>query len=415
MSTTQHQKSYHNVFFARQPIFNHKMKIWGYELFYRQEEGSDSATYIDEFKATMEVMANLALSPDDKFNTAKTIINFSRQAIFENLPLSLHPQTTVVQFADPEKVSTELIKSVSILKDRGYTISLDDYAARHENIELYKLADIMTINISEIGSADITQHIQSISGLKASYLAKKIETAEQFKSVKSSGFAYYQGYFFKRPTTEVRRKISSNEMLRFNLMEMLNNEELDLGELSKTIEKDVSLSARLLNLLNSPAYGLTATISSVQQAVVYLGWNQLKHWLRMVLLTDMKQPGKSAELTRLSLQRAKVLEMLGAYSETQKNDERLFLVGLFSLLDAMLEMPMNLVVERLSALDETIRETLNGGETRFEPWLSLIEAMEESDWGKVGAMAATLDLEAADIMKCYKEALQWSNTVLTSM
>ncbi|WP_291328108.1 EAL and HDOD domain-containing protein [Desulfovibrio sp. UCD-KL4C] len=415
MSTTQQQKSYHNVFFARQPIFNHKMKIWGYELFYRQAEGSDSATYIDEFKATMEVMSGLALSPDDKFNTAKTIINFSKQGIFENLPLSLHPQTTVVQFSDPEKVSPELIESVSILKERGYTISLDDYNARHENIELYKLADIMTLNISEIDSADITQRIQTISGLKASYLAKKVENAEQFKSVKESGFAYYQGYFFKRPTTEVRRKISSNELLRFNLMEMLNNDDLDLGELSKTIEKDVSLSARLLNLLNSPAYGLTAKISSVQQAVVYLGWEQLKHWLRMVLLTDMKQPGKSAELTRLSLQRAKVLEMLDGYSGTHKNDERLFLVGLFSLLDAMLEMPMNLVVERLSALDETIRETLNGGETRFEPWLSLIEAMEESDWGKVGAMAATLDLEAADIMKCYKEALEWSNTVLTSM
>ncbi|SMF14121.1 EAL and HDOD domain-containing protein [Desulfovibrio gilichinskyi] len=415
MSTIDTQKSYYNVFVARQPIFNRKMKIWGYELFYRQEEGSDSATYIDEFKATMEVMSSLALSPDDKFTAAKVIINFSKQAIIEDLPLSQHPKTTIVQFADPEKISPEFIDKVRKLKDRGYTISIDDYAARYENTELYDLTDIMTLNISEISRADIAQRIQLFPGLKGSYLAKKVETAEQFESVETLGFAYYQGYFFKRPKTEVTRKISSNEMLRFNLMEMLNNDNIDLVELSKTIEKDVSLSARLLNLLNSAAYGLSAKISSVQQAVIYLGWDQLKHWLRMILFTDMKQPGKSAELTSLSLQRAKILEMLSACSETKKSDERLFLVGLFSLLDAMLEMPMDSVVERLSALDETIRETLRGGETCFEPWLTLIEAMEESDWGKVGAMAASLDLEAADIMRCYREALEWSNTVLNSM
>ncbi|MBI9110670.1 EAL and HDOD domain-containing protein [Maridesulfovibrio ferrireducens] len=233
--------------------------------------------------------------------------------------------------------------------------------------------------------------------------------------MKELGFAYYQGYFFKRPKTEVARKISSNEMLRFNLMQMLNSEDFDIGELSRTIEKDVSLSARLLNLLNSPAYGLTAKISSIKQAVVYLGGDQLRHWLRVILLTDMKQPGKSAELTRLSLQRAKVIEMLSSHSDMQESDERLFLVGLFSLLDAMLELPMHRVVQLLSALDDNIRQTLDGSETHFRPWLVLVEAMEDSDWEKVGAMAATLDLEASDIMKCYKEALDWSNTVLTCM
>ncbi|MBI9110671.1 hypothetical protein [Maridesulfovibrio ferrireducens] len=142
MSIDKQQKAYHNVFFARQPIFNNKMKVWGYELFYRKNEEADSATYIDEFKATMEVMSNLALSPDDKFKAAKIIINFSEQAVLEDLPLSLHPKSTIVQFTDPEKVSSELIETMHKLKDSGYTISLDDYAARYENQELYALVDI---------------------------------------------------------------------------------------------------------------------------------------------------------------------------------------------------------------------------------------------------------------------------------
>ncbi|WP_031483226.1 EAL and HDOD domain-containing protein [Maridesulfovibrio frigidus] len=407
------EHAYSNAFYARQPIFNRMMKVWGYELFYRQNEDVDSAIYLDGFKATMEVMASLALSPDDKFKSAKVIINFPEQAILEEIPFSMHPQNTVVQFTDPDEVSPEFLEMIIKVKDRGYTVSIDDFSAQYTNTELYMLADIMTLNISKLETSHISQYIQAIGGLKGKFLAKNIESEEQFASLKTLDFSYYQGYFFKRPKTEVVRKISSNEMLRFNLMEMINNDDIDLGELSRTIEKDVSLSVRLLNLLNSPAYGLTAKMSSIQQAVVYLGGDQLRHWLRVVLLTDMKQPGKSAELTILSLQRAKVMESLNAISADVKPDERLFLVGLFSLLDAMLELPMSRVVQLLSALDDTIRYTLDGRETKFWPWLTLIEAMEKSDWDTVGAMAATLDLEASDIMKCYKEAMEWANTVLT--
>ena len=406
---------YIKAYFAHQPIFNNRMEIWGYELFYRDSSQSESAEIEDGIKATMEVLSNLILSPDDDFRQARVVINFSVSDIIRKVPFCLKPETTIVQIADPVELAPGLMDSLSLLVHKGYTLSIDDYRAEPKNMPIYEKAGLFTISVPEVPEMDLRRLINAFPELNAMYLAKRVETKDQHDLAKECGFHLFQGYFFKKPVTSEVRKLTSNEALRFKLLKKLSGTEVDFNSISELIEHDVSLSMRLLKLLNSPAYGLRSKITSIKQAVVYLGWSQLTHWLKVVLLTDMRQPEKTIELTRLSLQRAHFLESLGEKSDTAQVQEKLFLLGLFSLLDVMLELPMGNILAEISVLDDEINKTMSGHETRLTPWVELYESMEESDWERVGTMAAILDLEADDLLTAYKEALTWANHVLSSI
>jgi EAL and modified HD-GYP domain-containing signal transduction protein len=409
---TTEASPYESVFFAHQPVFDVEGNVWGYELYYRGDAISDTARFPDEVRATMEVMANLALCPDTEFKSAPVIINFPEKAVMEQVPYSLHPDNTVVQIADPRELSAGLLLVLDELKSDGYGLSVDDYQGLPNNHALYDLADIITVSVSDTGETALKDLLKGSPDLGGRVLAKKIETKAQYDMARDCGAALFQGFYFKRPETKELRKISSIESLRFKLMQQLNSEETDFDALSEGISQDPSLSMRLLNLLNSPVYGLTSEISSIKQAVVYLGSSQLKQWLRVVILTDLKQPRKTVELIRLSLLRARFLETLGNVSLSSDRANSLFMLGLFSLLDAMLEMTMDHVLELLSAMDDEIKATLRGQETSMSPWLSLAQCMEESNWDKIGAHVAELGLEAKDIMASYQSALSWSNQVL---
>lgn len=406
---------YIKAYFAHQPVFNTRMAIWGYELFYRETAKADVADIPDGIKATLEVLSNIILSPDDEFRSARVIINFSIQDILLQAPFCLKPETTVVQIADPHELEPRFMEEINLLVLKGYTLSVDDYQAWPRNMALYEKASIMTVSMLGASEIDIRMRLNENRDLKGLYLAKKVETKAQFDLAKECGFHLFQGFFFKKPVTTEVRKLTSNEVLRFRLLRKLDGTEVDFNSISELIENDVSLSMRLLRLLNSAAYGLKAQITSIKQAVVYLGWSQLKHWLRVVLLTDMRQPDKTIELTRLSLQRASFLEALGQHCESTHVRDRLFLLGLFSLLDVMLDLPMKNVLDEMDVLDNDIKDTMEELETVLTPWMELYQGMESSDWDKVGSVAAVLNLEARDLLVAYKEAIQWANHVLSSI
>ena len=405
-------KAYVEAYFAHQPIFNENGKVWGYKLLYRHAPDAEAALFSDEGQATMEVMANLALCPDESFKPANILLSFSRHSLLAGVPLSLQPELTVVEILDPEPLDDALLNQILLLKKQGFSISVKNYQAREENEKLYDVADILTIDIGVVPLEEAVGLIKRGGNGDRDFLAEKVETRVQFEQAREVGFSLFQGFFFKRPKTNIVRKITASEALKFKLLEQLNRPDEDFISLSETIKQDVSLSLRLLRLLNSPAYRFAATMTSVKQAAVYLGLSQLKQWLRVVLLTDMKQPELSLELTRTSLHRAKFLELLSEPGAMPQKSERLFLLGLFSLLDAMLDIPMVEIVEMLSSLEGSITATLMGKETEYRPWMQLVESVEKSDWDMTGRMAAVLQLKTSNILKYYITASEWSNTVL---
>ncbi len=407
-------KPYHDVFFAHQPVFNVHQKVWCYELYFRDAEKACKALFSDEDKlqATMEVLENIALCPDKKFKSTKVIINFPIQAMTSKICQSLHPESTIIQTIDVPDLSTPIVREVTQLKDAGYMFSIDNYKANPDNLEIYRMSDFITLSVVDHKESEINSLLQTFPDLKTLYLAKKIETQDQFLQAKNQGFSLFQGHFFKLPKTKTIRKLSSHEMLRIEILEQLCTPELDFDTLSTIIAKDASLSMRLIKLLNSPVYGLVTRISSLKQALVYVGLNQLQQWLRVILFTDMEQSNTTKELMRTSLQRAKFLENISSCSGWRQEINSLFLLGLFSLLDTILQIPMEQVVCCLSALEEQILKTLLRDETTLTNWLQLADSMENSDWDGVGALSATLNLDSVEIMESYISAMKWANEAL---
>ncbi|SHO53115.1 EAL and HDOD domain-containing protein [Desulfopila aestuarii] len=405
---------YHDAFFAHQPVFDGYQRVWCYEIYFVDSNHSGSTLFASEesLKTSMEVLANIGLCPDKLLKGTKVIINFTEHAIEEKLPYSLHSQAAIVQVKDSPRFSRAFLKELAAMKRAGFSLSIDDFKAYPNNFEAYGLADIATINAKDNDEMQIRQKMQAFAELPITFLAKKIETPRQFQQLKELGFGLFQGYFFKRPKTEKVRKVSSNERVRFELMEQLCAKDLDFDTLSSLITRDVSLSMRLINMLNSPIYGLVSRIGSLKQALVYLGISQLKQWLRVILLTDLEQPDTTKELMRISLQRAKFLETISCFSGWHEEDNRLFLVGLFSLLDAILQVPMVAIVDCLAALEDEIKQTLLKEETKLSSWLQLVDSFENSDWDKAGILAAGLHLDSYQIMDSYTMSLEWANKAL---
>lgn len=414
---TEH-KTYCTYYFAHQPVFDNRLKVWGYEVLYRANAVSGTAVFTDDCKATLEVMANLSLSPDAGYSLAWTIVNFSARGVREQYPYALPAAKSIIQISESEIIESaitghDLCPLLGELKQKGYAISIDDFEGRPEAAEACRLADLLTVDFLANSRPELEAILRCARGCEGKILAKKIEDYNTLKTAQELGCSFFQGYFFKKPKMESGRKLASGDLVRIRLLELFEKEEEDLESLVEIFECDVALSIRLLRLLNSPFYGLSKHVTSIRQAVVYCGWNNLRHWLRVIVFTDLAQSLETQELTRLSVLRAKFLQCLAEKQGNGEEAESFFLLGLFSFLEVLLDTPMDLILGQLSNLDKRIKVALSGGDNELTPWLELAKHMENGNWNNVGDAAEDLVLTKDNIIEAHVQAMEWTNSVLT--
>ncbi len=404
---------YVDAFFAHQPIFDLEGKIWGYKLLYRNDSQAQEALLSDEMLATLETLANLALSPDDHFRRARLVLCFPWEGILEqNIP-DIQSDLTIINIPDTDFLDESYLQPLLDLKKRGFSIALKITNPDRRRISLYAAADILCFDIDTFSPEAFSRLMPEINGKKPVFMAEKVETNEQRNFAKAMGCSLFHGFFFQRPQNHTVRKITSSEGLKLRLLAQLENPEIEINQINDLIKQDVSLGFRLINLLNSPAYGIRSKIQSVKQAVIFLGLKQLKIWLRTILLTDLHPPDISRELSRASLQRAKFLELLSMSSHSPELSESLFTLGLFSHIDALLDMPMEKAIKLLDNLDNNVTDALLGEDTPFSNWLELVVCIEHSDWISSGSYTAALHIDTTQIMPCYTQAREWSYSVLS--
>jgi len=226
----------------------------------------------------------------------------------------------------------------------------------------------------------------------------------------SLGFSWFQGFFFQKPEIMPGRKLPSSQITRLKLFQLLEQDDVEIDKLAEVIQADVSISYRLLTLLNSAAFGLPVKIRSIQRAIVMLGMKQLRNWLRVVIFTDMAPKGKTRELSTSSVVRGKFLDNTAkAHGRSAEMGSSLFLLGLFSLLDALLDIPMDQIAENLP-LDDDIKAALCGRGGDYADWLNLAKCFENADWTSLDGIIAKHALDPARIAKSYFGALDWANT-----
>jgi EAL and modified HD-GYP domain-containing signal transduction protein len=281
---------------------------------------------------------------------------------------------------------------------------LDDFVVSDELIPLVKLADIIKIDVMTQSRNNIAKQLCRLRQIKTlKFIAEKVETYHDFTFCRDLGFDYFQGYFFSKPKIVSGQKMPPGRMALLRLLAELQQSDIDIEKLQKIIETDVNLSVKLLRLLNSSFYSLVSKVRSIRQAIVYLGLQNIRNWASLVAMGSVDD--KPRELMTMSLVRAKMCELL-CNSEDSETRGMFFTVGLFSLLDAVFDRPMEQLLKHLPLTEEvncalTQRQGLPGQALRC------VEAHERGNWDFIQG----IDFDKNLCADAYLEALDWARSI----
>lgn len=404
-----------DIFIGRQPIFDSKGNIYAYELLYRNSSSNEYPN-IDPEKATIELLIHtfLTVGIDQVAGRYKSFINFSEKFFEQGLINQLDPNLIIIEILENTKITPLFIERVKSLRKLGFKFALDDYVIEeysdlHE--ELFKLVHFIKVDFLHSTTSD---RLRLKSLVKKhphiTLLAEKIETMEQYEEAKKLGYLLFQGYFFAEPEIIKSKDIPLNYPLHMRLLHRLNEPEPDIDEISLLIMHDLSLSYKLLRYINSLAFGIPEQIKSIKQAVMLMGLNEARRWLRILLLHhlgDGQGKGRERALVDTSLTIAKICELLAKYKKKPNSDEY-FLTGMFSLLNVILKRNWDHVLPKLSLSDE-IANTLRGEETELQPYLRLSDAIVRFSWDEVDKYAKKLEIPESELSKISIEAHKWAN------
>lgn len=398
-------------FVARQPIFNEALNIFGYELLYRSKEKSTSYDGVDASAASSETIASSfhEIGIEKVTNGKRAFINFTEKLLIANVATILPSKILVIELLEDILPTPEVLSTCAQLRKKGYMIALDDFIIEPEFLPLLDVADIVKIDFLETPRPVIEDFVRNFSASNVKLLAEKIETYDDFEFAKSLGFSLFQGYFFSKPvivSSEV--KLSPHRINCLRLMHLSFDPDVDFVKISKILKQDVALSFRLLRVVNSAFFGLRYSVNNIKQALAILGMDEVKRWITLISMTEM-QEDKPDELIYMSLIRARMLELLGPSVGMSNRVEDLFMLGLMSLMDAIMDTSFEELAKMTQISDELLSAIVDKT-GRYGDLLSLVIHYERSEWDKAFELATKLKLKEEEIVNRYLDAISWSGT-----
>lgn len=399
-----------SVSIVRQPVFDEKGQLWGYELFCVGNDETTLSGFPENENVALSVASSAYIGLQRILDRGKKIIiNFNEKSILNDLPYAFPPILAVVKVVENIYLQPHVPDVLKRLKSDGYLIAVDGFTGNPDFGSLYGLADIIGTDVSYRQKDALGALLDIARPYTDLVLASQVEDPARFKMCSALGFNLFHGSFFKSPDKVTVRKLSSTEVSRFNLLHLIETDEPDLDQLAATIQGDVSISFRLLAYLNSTAFGLPQKIKSVHQAILLLGWRKMKNWLRVVLLTDMSQSKDAPELVLLSAQRGKFLERIAQDHDFWGFDpDSLSLLGIFSLLDALLGIPMTEIVRYLPIETQLKTALCREPNNEYLPLLHLAQYFEEAKWVDAEKMIQQLNLDGNKTRAAFQTSVDWA-------
>jgi c-di-GMP-related signal transduction protein len=399
-----------HAFIGRQPVIDAGQNIVGYELLYRRdadagEAGIGTAGELDTtLAADVSVIANALtnMGTDWLLGDKLAFINVSPAALrYVDL---LRPDRVVLE--TPATAGAATMTHLAALRSRGFRLCLDDLA--NVDTPLLAIADYVKLDLQRLQGGEFAKLVGALAARGTRIIAKRVETAEQFEACRKLGVKHFQGFYFARPVTCRVKTIHAAHANLVRLMQ-LTHAHAALPEIENVLKRDVAISFKLMRYINSAGFGLSCEITSFRHAVTLLGYDKLYRWLSLMLMTAVRTAGGAA-LARTAVTRGRMAELLGtAYFEPEDRDN-LFIVGMFSLLDAMLEMPMAEIQEQLK-LPEKIGDALLTRSGIYGPFIDLVEACEGTNLQRIVEISAGLQISAASCNRAHLEALSWAEAL----
>ena len=394
---------------ARQPIFNKRKRIYGYELLFR--DGMVNAfPDVDGDAATSRVLSTSFWSNGIERITGrrKAFVNFTEKMITEKIPAMFPKKTIMVEILEDMEPNAAVVTACREMAKQGYNLVLDDFIYKPEMKPLLALARIVKFDFRASSIKEIEAAIKELAAYRVKLLAEKIETHEEFQQALNMGFEYFQGYFFSKPEILKSRDISPSKITLLNIMSEANREDFRITELEKFVSRDLSINYKLMRYINSAYFGMFKRVNSVKQTIVLLGMKEVRRFISLIAMAQLVS-GKPDELIRASLIRARLCENLGKEA-IGKNGSELFTLGLFSFIDAILDDEMGNIMEDLP-LSENIKKALTGGGGELADYLALVSCYETGDWEKVAILSAKTGLNEEKTPELYMDAVAWADSI----
>ena len=402
------------AFVARQPILDRKKEVFAYELLFR--DGKDNCfPSVERDEATTKLIAKnyKTLGLDDISCNKKSFINFQSETLIGGLPASLDPDSIVVELSAGHSDESDLLDMCKHVKGMGYKIALEDNSLTPNLNNFLPYVDLLKVNTNHDNLDFLNQNIVRFKNADVQLIANKIETQNSFNTFSSMGFDYFQGYFFAKPESISNKNLPTSKLTLVELMGASSSESFDFESINNVIEHDVGLSYMLLRFINNPTINKRYKITSLRHALNYMGEVEIKKFIALLALTNLSD-GKPLELLHLSLVRGKFCDLVGTEKNIGSNPPTAFLVGLFSMLDALLDQDMEYLLEQVPLVDE-VKEALCGGQNDLSMFLILVKAFESGNWLKVIRISKILEIDQKILHSLFNEAILWGNGVRRSI
>lgn len=401
-----------DIYVGRQPIFDRKGNIYGYELLYRNSQVNRFPNVNPE-SATLGVLINtfLSIGVENVSEGHRSFINFTEK-LLTNDALKLNPRHVVIEVLENVNITKKIVMRLRQFKEDGFKIALDDFIlqSKNENInELFKIVNFIKVDYLNTTERERRQ----LENVAKEYpnivlLAEKIESEEQFKEAELLGYKLFQGYFFAKPDIVQSKDIPANYALYFHIINLLNKETPNIREVADLISRDVSLSYKVLRYINSLAFDIPNEIKSIQQALVMMGIEESRKWMQIIMLYSIgteEGEGRVRALVEQSLTRAKLCELLARHKR-KENFAEFFLAGMFSLIDVIMKRHLKDILPQLP-LSNNIKQTLVGEETEMQPYLALAKAVEQLELDGIEQYSEALNVNQVDVVTYVQEAYKW--------
>ncbi|MEW6765697.1 MAG: HDOD domain-containing protein [Pseudomonadota bacterium] len=395
-----------DIYIARQAVFDRDMQVVGYELLFR---GSNLGTAgIDDARmASSQVIINtfINIGLERLVGSGRAFINLPPDLIAgaEDLPMS--PEQLVLDLPGDYPATPERLSALRLLRERGFSIAFDMSQYRPEHKPMLDLADMVRLDVRGVPTADLEKVANTLSNSHPLRLfASRIETHEQFEAARKAGFDYFQGFFFSRPSLIRDRTVQANRLILLRILERLHDESETIAAIERLIVQDATLTYKLLRYINSASYALRRQIDSVREALGLVGTQTVRNWASLILLSRLNED-KPAELLNIALIRARMGELL-ARDFGIADPAQMFTVGLFSTLDALLDVPMVELLDTV-ALNTSIKLALLDHTGPMGELLDLLIAYEEGKWERLDQFPG----QSTRFSEAYLEAVDWAHSL----
>lgn len=398
-------------FVARQAIFDREMNVWGYELLFRSEKAEPNKQEDCE-TATASVMANCFFEAgfERLLHGAKVSVNFDQSLLVSELATRLPlPPGTIIELCRTVEPVAEVIAACKILRANGYLVALDGYTGDSRLDGLLEVADLLKIDVLSLGSGSQKAILKRAKAGGLGTVAHRVETQEAYELARAAGYDYFQGFFFALPVTSRAQQIPAATHSALSLMREMQAEDVDFERVEELIKREVGFSHRLLRYLNSPIFTFPAPVCSIRQALVLLGEHEIRRWVTLATFSRLGS-GKPLELVKHSMVRGRFCEIAGRNIGLPPGVDA-FLMGVFSLLPALLDRPTGVLLDEL-ALAPELAAPLRGTaapNNRLAGLLRLVRAWEAGDWESVRAVAESCEIQIAAVGKAYIDAVHWAD------